>query len=79
MIKIEFDTGNAAFNNCEGIESARILTDLCKHLEFHSTELNNDNYIIKDLNGNTIGTMKTESDQEKPETLEGEFITGFHD
>ena len=72
MIKIEFDTGNAAFNNCEGIESARILTKLCQHLEFHSAELNNDTYIIKDLNGNTIGTMKTESDQE-PEYVEGDF------
>jgi len=72
MIKIEFDTGNAAFNNCEGIESARILAKLCQHLEFHSTKLSNDTYIIKDLNGNTIGTMKTESDQE-PEYVEGDF------
>ena len=72
MIKIEFDTGNAAFNNCEGIESARILTKLCQHLEFHSTELSNDTYTILDLNGNKVGTMKTESDQE-PEYVEGDF------
>ena len=73
MIKIEFDTGNAAFNNCEGIESARILAKLCQHLEFHGeNELNNETIIIKDLNGNTIETMKTESDQE-PEYVEGDF------
>ena len=72
MIKIEFDTGNAAFNNCEGIESARILTKLCQHLEFYSTQLDNDTYTILDLNGNKVGTMKTESDQE-PEYVEGDF------
>jgi len=79
MIKIEFDTGNAAFNNCEGIESARILTKLCQHLEFHGeNELNNETIIIKDLNGNTIGTMKTEREQE-PEYVEGDFKNALLD
>tara|TARA_Y100001963_G_scaffold21623_1_gene27961 strand:- start:1860 stop:2060 length:201 start_codon:yes stop_codon:yes gene_type:complete len=63
MITIKFDTGNAAFDDCEGIQSAKILADLCKHLEFHSMELSNDTYIIKDLNGNKIGSMETCSDQ----------------
>lgn len=63
MITIKFDTVNAAFNDCEGIESARIIADLCKHLEFHSMQLSNDTYIIKDLNGNKIGSMETSSEQ----------------
>jgi len=78
MIKIEFDTGNAAFNNCEGTESARILAKLCQHLEFHSTQLDNDTYTILDLNGNKVGTMKTESDQE-PEYIEGDFENALLD
>ena len=52
MITIKFNTDNGAFDNCEGIESARIIVDLCKHLEFHSNKLSNNTYIIKDLNGN---------------------------
>jgi hypothetical protein len=63
MITIKFDTGNAAFDDCEGIQSAKILADLCKHLEFHSMKLSNNTYIIKDLNGNKIGSMETSSDQ----------------
>ena len=79
MIKIEFDTGNAAFNNCEGIESARILAKLCQHLEFfYSTQLDNDTYTILDLNGHKVGTMKTESDQE-PEYIEGDFENALLD
>jgi len=63
MITIKFNTENDTFSNCEGTESARIIADLCKHLEFHSMELSNDTYIIKDLNGNKIGSMETSSDQ----------------
>ncbi len=63
MITIKFDTDNAAFYDCEGIESARIIADLCKHLEFHSMKLSNDTYIIKDLNGHKIGSMETSSEQ----------------
>ena len=63
MITIKFNTDNGAFDNCEGIESARIIADLCKHLEFHSMKLSNDTYIIKDLNGYKIGTMETISEQ----------------
>ena len=63
MITIKFDTENDSFYDCEGTESARIIADLCKHLEFHSMELSNDTYIIKDANGTKIGSMETKSDQ----------------
>ena len=72
MITIKFNTDNGAFDNCEGIESARIIVDLCKHLEFHSMKLKNNTYIIKDVNGHKIGTMETSSEQ----TDEGEDIDG---
>ena len=67
MITIKFNTDNGAFDNCEGIESARIIVDLCKHLEFHSKKLSNDTYIIKDLNGHKIGSMETSSEQTQQE------------
>ena len=63
MITIKFNTDNGAFDNCEGTESARIIVDLCKHLEFHSMKLKNNTYIIKDVNGHKIGTMETNSEQ----------------
>ena len=72
MITIKFNTDNGAFDNCEGTESARIIVDLCKHLEFHSMKLENNTYIIKDVNGHKIGTMETSSEQ----TDEGEDIDG---
>ena len=64
MITIKFNTDNDAFVDCEGTESARIIVDLCKHLEFHSIKLKNNTYIIKDVNGHKIGTMETSSEQE---------------
>ena len=67
MITIKFNTDNGAFDNCEGIESVRIIVDLCKHLEFHSKKLSNDTYIIKDLNGHKIGSMETSSEQTQQE------------
>ena len=39
MITIKFNTDNDAFYDCEGLESSRIIVDLCKHLEFHSMKL----------------------------------------
>jgi len=67
MITIKFNTDNGAFDNCEGTESARIIVDLCKHLEFHSEKLSNETYIIRDLNGAKIGSMETSSEQEEDE------------
>jgi len=67
MITIKFNTDNGAFYKCEGTESARIIVDLCKHLEFHSDKLSNDTYIIRDLNGHKIGSMETSSEQEEDE------------
>ena len=63
MITIKFNTDNGAFHDCEGTESARIIVDLCKHLEFHSEKLSNETYIIRDLNGHKIGSMETSSEQ----------------
>ena len=67
MITIKFNTDNGAFHDCEGTESARIIVDLCKHLEFHSEKLSNETYIIRDLNGAKIGSMETSSEQEEDE------------
>ncbi len=67
MITIKFNTDNGAFHDCEGTESARIIVDLCKHLEFHSEKLSNETYIIRDLNGHKIGSMETNSEQEEDE------------
>ena len=65
MITIKFNTDNGAFHDCEGTESARIIVDLCKHLD--SEKLSNETYIIRDLNGHKIGSMKTSSEQEEDE------------
>ena len=67
MITIKFNTDSGVFDNCEGIESARIIVDLCKHLEFHSNKLSKETYIIRDLNGHKIGSMETNSEQEEDE------------
>ncbi len=63
MITIKFNTDSDAFYDCEGLESSRIIVDLCKHLEFHSMKLKNNTYIIKDVNGHKIGSMETSSEQ----------------
>ena len=70
MITIKFNTDNGAFYDCEGLESSRIIVDLCKHLEFHSMKLKNNTYIIKDVNGHKIGTMETSSEQTHEEDEE---------
>jgi hypothetical protein len=53
MIKIEIDTGNAAFEPDPRQEAARILTDLCKLLKGQLVE--GDSVNLKDANGNTCG------------------------
>ena len=70
MITIKFNTDNGAFDNCEGIESARIIVDLCKHLEFHSKKLSNDTYIIKDLNGHKLDQWKQVQNKRRMQTNE---------
>ena len=37
--------------------------------EFHSMKLKNNTYIIKDVNGHKIGTMKTSSEQTYEEDI----------
>ena len=52
MVKIEFKTGNAAFEeNWEG--SVEFITEQIKN-----ALLNKSNKNIRDINGNTIGTIK---------------------
>lgn len=50
MFKIEFRTGNAAFEDNAGLEVARILRELSDKAEHGELE-----GLIRDVNGNTIG------------------------
>lgn len=58
MFKLEFKTGNAAFENAPEVETARILSDIASHL------LNGyKSRIVRDVNGNNIGSWElTEND-----------------
>lgn len=62
MVKIEFSTGNAAFQDGNhGPETARILhklADIAEHMDGNPLE----NYSINDVNGNKIGSMTTTYD-----------------
>ena len=52
MVKIEFKTGNAAFEeNWEG--SVEFITEQIKNALLNKSDKN-----IRDINGNTIGTIK---------------------
>lgn len=50
MFKLEFDTGNAAFEEYGYVECARILTKVIAQLEAGAAE-----GPISDINGNVIG------------------------
>ena len=54
MIRIEFDTDNAAFEEDKHWEIVRILKAICQQIE----ELRDPPCIITDRNGNTIGTVE---------------------
>ena len=56
-------------HDCEGLESWK--NNLCKHLNSHPMKLKNNTYIIKDVNGHKIGTMKTKSLQTYEEETNG--------
>lgn len=56
MVKIEFDTINAAFEDCPPFEAARIIRETAEKIEI--MEYNgrlSDGGIIRDANGNRIG------------------------
>lgn len=65
MIKIEFDTDNAAFQGDNeamqeerlGYEVARILRNLGSLIEKFGLDSEGDVIIIKDVNGNRIGKL----------------------
>lgn len=50
MFKLEFRTGNAAFEDCAEQEISRILKEIANKVEDGSTGGK-----VKDINGNTIG------------------------
>ncbi len=59
-IKIDIDTSNAAFDDDNGgAEAARILRDLADRLEGSGVLARSDTKILRDVNGNTVGTYKT--------------------
>lgn len=54
MITIQIETNNAAFDEGENIETARILRGLADAIEY-----NPDNFIaLRDINGNTVGNYR---------------------
>jgi hypothetical protein len=57
VFKIEFETGNAAFEDSPGYEAARILRQIADKLE-GSIQSGK----VMDANGNTIGKWELETD-----------------
>ena len=62
MITLKLETSNAVFDKCEGLVASHIIQKCIKKLENFDT-LENNTYIIRDINGNKIGTVETSSDQ----------------
>lgn len=57
-LKITITMDNAAFENCNGSEAARILRELCQN-QLHATPLAvGDDKWLFDENGNRVGEMK---------------------
>ena len=56
MISIQFETDNAAFQDCRGEEIARILKEAAEKIEDGSTD-----FPIYDINGNKIGKCEKET------------------
>jgi hypothetical protein len=61
MIKIEFQTGNAAFDDMPGLEIARILRALADKLESATSGTNGP---IHDSNGNRVGAYSFEPSED---------------
>jgi len=62
MITLKLETSNAVFEGSEGFVASHIIQKCIKKLEQFDT-LENDTYIIRDINGNKIGSVTTESEQ----------------
>tara|TARA_Y100000052_G_C2872173_1_gene40620 strand:- start:160 stop:351 length:192 start_codon:yes stop_codon:yes gene_type:complete len=62
MIYLKLETSNAVFEGSEGFVASHIIQKCIKKLEVFDT-LENNTYIIKDINGNKIGSVTTESEQ----------------
>lgn len=62
MILLKLETSNAVFEGSEGYVASHIIQKCIKKLEGFNT-LENNTYIIKDINGNKIGTVTTKSEQ----------------
>ena len=62
MITLKLETSNAVFEGSEGFVASHIIQKCIKKLENFDT-LENNTYIIRDINGNKIGTVETSSDQ----------------
>jgi len=59
-LSVTIVTGNAAFENMEGYECARILRELADRL-MQSDDLSTvEEHRLYDLNGNKVGTVKVE-------------------
>ena len=54
-------TSNAVFDKCEGLVASHIIQKCIKKLEQFDT-LENNTYIIRDINGNKIGSVTTLSE-----------------
>ena len=64
MLKLKINTENAAFDQAEGQEVARILRGLADRLE-NLDKLQECQLPLRDLNGNTVGYYQTWTDQGK--------------
>ena len=62
MITLKLETSNEVFEGSEGFVASHIIQKCIKKLENFDT-LENNTYIIRDINGNKIGSVTTESEQ----------------
>jgi hypothetical protein len=67
MFKLSFDTDNAAFEDAPELETARILEALAAGLRRGGWQAGDLHHyqIVRDSNGNTIGTWKLAPEEER--------------
>lgn len=64
MVRIEFSTANAAFDESRNFEIARILRDLAKRFRERGDDDSAEYHLnIHDANGNRIGTCRVEESE----------------
>jgi len=64
MIKITINTDNAAFEDSRELELARILFDVAEKIQSGYLWPTPHGYPLRDLNGNTVGTIEEGKDHE---------------